>query len=174
MIVPSITDTSLWHSPALTMRTRTSSCSGPRTSTSSRTSSSPVQTIPFIADSPRSSSRPDERLELAVGVHGEAAAVAADARLLEPAERRLGGLLGGVDGDAARAELAGDPDAAPGVAAEHVVVEPELGAVGERHRLVLVLERQHDDDGPEDLLLHHRHAGLAVGDEGGGHVEAGV
>ena len=48
MIVPSITDTSLWHSPALTMRTRTSSCCGPRTSTSSRTSSSPVHTMPFM------------------------------------------------------------------------------------------------------------------------------
>src|ERR687897_942848 len=46
-MVPSITDTSLWHNPALTIRTRTSWGCGSRTATSSRTSSSPVQTIPF-------------------------------------------------------------------------------------------------------------------------------
>jgi len=44
-MVPSITLTSLWHRPAASIRTRTSSGRTSRTSTSSRTSSSPVQTI---------------------------------------------------------------------------------------------------------------------------------
>src|SRR5688572_22248774 len=105
------------------MRTRTSWGRGSRTATSSRTSSSPVQTIP-LTESP--SSRPDERLELAVGVHGEAAAVAADARELEAAEGGLRALLGGVDGDAPRAQLAGDAHAPGGVAGEDVVVEAEV------------------------------------------------
>ena len=51
-MVPSSTDTSEWHRPALTMRTTTSWGRGPRTSTSSRTSSSPVQTIPRISSNP--------------------------------------------------------------------------------------------------------------------------
>ena len=53
-IVPSITDTSEWHSPARSMRTTTSPGPGSasRSSTSSRTSSSPVQTMPLISDAP--------------------------------------------------------------------------------------------------------------------------
>ena len=55
--------------------------------------------------------RPHDRLELAVGVEGEAAPVPPDAGELEAAERRLGALLGGVEGHAARPELAGHPQA---------------------------------------------------------------
>src|SRR3954469_24344165 len=47
-MVPSMTDTSLWHSPAWWMRTLTSCGRGSRTSTSSRTSSSPVHTTAFM------------------------------------------------------------------------------------------------------------------------------
>ena len=43
-----------------------------------------------------------------------------------------------------------------GVGAEDVVVEAEVGAVGERDAFVLVVERQHDDHRPEDLFLHDR------------------
>ena len=48
---------------------------------------------------------------------------------------------------------------------EHVVVQAELGAVGERDRLVLVVEGEHDDDRAEDLLLHRLHVGPAVGEQ---------
>ena len=51
-MVPSMTDTSLWHRPALTIRTRTSWGRTSRTATSSRTSSRPVHTIPCMARSP--------------------------------------------------------------------------------------------------------------------------
>ena len=47
-----------------------------------------------------------------------------------------------------------DPHRAAGVAAEHVVVEAELGAVGDRDAFVLVVERHDDDHRAEDLLLH--------------------
>src|SRR4030095_11845762 len=138
-MVPSMTETSLWHSPALTIRTRTSCGSGPRTSTSSRTSSCPVHTIPFIGlglrPSSRPSSRPHDRLELAVRVEPEPAPVPADAGEFDPAERRLRVLLRGVDGDRARAELAGHPHAAGAVPGEHVVVEAVVGPVGQGHAL---------------------------------------
>ena len=49
-MVPSSTDTSEWHSPALAIRTTTSWGRGPRTSTSARTSSSPVHTNPRIRE----------------------------------------------------------------------------------------------------------------------------
>ena len=53
------------------------------------------------------------------------------------------------------------PRASPGrVGREHVVVEPELGAVGDGDRLVDVVERHHDH-GPEELLLHGGVVGLA-------------
>ena len=51
------------------------------------------------------------RLQLAVGVEAEAAAVAADAALLEAAERRLVVALRGVDPDVAGAQLLGDAEA---------------------------------------------------------------
>src|SRR5690606_8823817 len=174
-IVPSITETSLWHSPAWWMRTRTSCGRGSRTSTSSRTSSSPVQTMPFMAVSPSrwpSSPRPHDRLQLAVGVQGEAAPVAPDARPLEPAEGRLGALLDGVERHRPRPQPAGDAQRLRRVAGEDVVVEAELGAVGQGDGLVLVVEGQRHDDGPEDLLLHDPHLGLAVGDERRRDVEA--
>ena len=40
--------------------------------------------------------------------------------------------------------------------------EPVLGAVGQRHRLVLGIERHNADDGAEDLLLGDGHAVVDV------------
>ena len=54
-MVPLTTLTSLWQSPAAWMRTRTSWGRTSRTSTSSRTSSSPVHTMPFISSRSRRS-----------------------------------------------------------------------------------------------------------------------
>ena len=51
------------------------------------------------------------------------------------------------------------------VAAEHVVVEAELGAVGERDALVVVVEGHRHDHRAEDLLLHDLHVAAAAGDQ---------
>src|SRR3954471_11231984 len=108
------------------------------------------------------SAGPDDALELGVGVQAERAAVAADAGLLEPAERGLVVALRGVDADVARPQLLRHPHGPRRVRREDVVVQPELGAVGQRDPLVLVVEGHDDHDGTEDLLLHHLHAGLAI------------
>src|SRR6478752_9113723 len=109
MIVPSTTDTSEWHRPAAARRTRTSPARRSRTSTSSRNDVDvPSHTIPFMTVPcsvsalldqklfgsnlfwSRTSARPDDRLDLGVGLQPVAAAVASDTRLLEAAE---GGLV---------------------------------------------------------------------------------
>src|SRR3954454_2867103 len=176
-IVPSITLTSLWQRPAAWMRTLTSCGRGSRTSTSSRTSSAPVQTMAFtgfpLGCSCRSSG-PDDRLHLAVGVQTPGAAVSADAALLEAAEGRLVVALRGVDPDVAGTQPLRARHRLRGVLREHVVVQAVVGAVRQRDGLLVVVEGEHDDDGTEDLLLHRLHAGLRVGDERGRDVEAGV
>ena len=67
-----------------------------------------------------------------------------------------------------------DAERAVGVGAEHVVVEAEVGVVGDRDAFVLVVERDHDDHRAEDLLLHDAHVGPAAGDERRRDVEARV
>ena len=67
-----------------------------------------------------------------------------------------------------------DAERAVGVGAEHVVVEAEVGVVGDRDAFVLVVERDRDDHRAEDLLLHDPHAGPAAGDERRRDVEARV
>src|SRR3954464_15248292 len=100
----------------------------------------------------RVSAGPDDGLELGVRVEAEGAAVAAHAGLLEPAERGLVVALRGVDADVAGSQLLRHPHGAGRVRGEHVVVQPELGAVGEGHAFVLVVERNHDHHRSEDLL----------------------
>src|SRR3954463_4100734 len=108
---------------------------------------------------------PDDALQLAVSMQPEDPAVATDAGHLEPAERRLVVALHGVDADVAAAELSRDPVAAHGVRGPDVVVEPERRAVGERNSLVLVVERLHDDDRTEELLLGNSHLVLHAGEQ---------
>src|SRR3954470_23553699 len=100
---------------------------------------------------------PDDALQLAVSMQAEDTAVAPDAGHLEPTERRLVVALHGVDADVAAAQLARHSVAAHRVRGPDVVVEPERRAVGERNRLVVVVERLYDDDGSEELLLRDTH-----------------
>src|SRR3954452_22039480 len=101
--------------------------------------------------------RPDDALQLAVSMQAEDPAVAADAGHLEPAERRLVVALHRVDADVAAAQLPGHPVAADRVRGPDVVVEPEGRAVGQRDRLVLVVERLHHNHRTEELLLRYPH-----------------
>src|SRR4051794_5512762 len=111
------------------------------------------------------SARPDDALQLAVGVQPEHTAVAADTAELEAAERRFVVALDRVDADVAAAQLPGHAIAADAVRSPDVVVEAEGGAVGEGHRLVLVVERLDDDDRAEELLLCDAHPVLHTGEQ---------
>src|SRR4051812_6989791 len=101
--------------------------------------------------------RPDDALQLAVSMQAEDPAVAPDAGHLEPAERRLVVALHRVDADIAAAQLPGHPVTAHRVRGPDIVVEAEGRAVGESDSLVLVVERLHDDDRTEELLLRDPH-----------------
>src|SRR3954453_6788356 len=109
--------------------------------------------------------RPDDALQFAVSMQAEDPAVAPDAGHLEPAERRLMVALHRVDADVAAAQLPGHPVAAHRVRSPDVVVEPERCAVGERNRLVLVVERLYDDNRTEELLLRDPHLVLHAGEQ---------
>src|SRR4051794_33869392 len=117
---------------------------------------------------------PDDALQLAVSMQAEDTAVAPDAGHLEPTERRLVVALHGVDADVAAAELPRHPITAHRVRGPDVVVEPERCAVGERNSLVLVVERLHDDDRTEELLLGDAHLVLHAGEERRSDVVAGL
>ena len=56
----------------------------------------------------------------------------------------------------------------------HVVVEAEVGAVGDGDGFLVVVEGQGDDHRPEDLLLDRLHLGLAPGEQRGGDVVAAL
>src|SRR5207237_4748519 len=122
-----------------------------RTPTSARRRANPVPstTTPPVttrsyAISPSFLTRPDDGLQLGVGVQAELAAVAADAAHLEAAERRLHVALRGVDADVAGLELLRDAEGLGRVARVDVVVEAELAVVGDGDALLLVVEG--DDD----------------------------
>src|SRR3954471_8924573 len=117
---------------------------------------------------------PDDALQLAVSMQAEDTAVAPDSGHLEPAERRLVVALHRVDPDVATAQLPGDPVAAHRIRGPDVVVEPERRAVRQRHRLVLVVKRLHDDDRTEELLLCPPHLVLHTGEERRRDVVAGL
>src|SRR4051794_33136066 len=144
-MVPSITDTSLWQTPAAWMSTRTSSSRRSRTVRSVTTLRPPSSnTIPFtgllstarlgdaghlvatLRADPRlrcGSARPDDRLQLAVGMEAEAPAVTTDAAHLEAAEGQLVVALGGVDAHVAGPELLRHGVGPGGVGREDVVVQ---------------------------------------------------
>ena len=122
---------------------------------------------------PGRSAGPDDRLHLRVGLEAVVAAVASDAGHLEAAEGGLVVALGRVDADVAGPQELGHPEGPGGVAREDVVVEAEVGVVGDGDALLLVVERDGHHHRAEDLLPGHRHV-VGPGEQGGGHVEAGV
>src|SRR2546423_1260320 len=73
------------------------------------------------------------------------AGAGAEAGQLEPAERGFVVALGGVDADVARPQLLRHAQGPGRVGGEHVVVQAEVGAVGQGDTLVLVVERNDDD-----------------------------
>src|SRR5436305_1088012 len=150
--------------PAAAMRTLTSLAPGPRASRSSVTSILPFQTTPFTTP-PCSSARPDDALQLAVGVQPEVATIAAHTTHLEPAERCLQVALGGVDADVTRPQLPGHPEGPRRVLRVHVVVEAVLAVVGEGDGLVLAVHGDHHHDGVEGLLPGQPHVVAALGEQ---------
>ena len=104
----------------------------------------------------------EDVLQLGVGLHGVRAQLTADARLLEPAERRVHPHRRvGVDGERARVHLPGHAQRAAGVARPDRAGQAVDGVVGPGDRLVLGVEHQHGDDRAEDLLTG---GGVVVGD----------
>src|SRR3954471_69744 len=95
-------------------------------------------------------------------------AFTAQARLLDPAERRdFGGDDAGVRADDADLHLLGDPEDAPDVAAVEVTRQAELGIVGEANRVGFGLEADERRDRPEGLLPRHDHLGRDVDEDRG-------
>src|ERR1700728_4032888 len=64
-----------------------------------------------------------------------------------------------VDRDLARLHAAGQPDRAAHVAGPDRRVEAVFGPVGDRDGIILVVEAEHRQDRPEDLLLRDAHVG---------------
>src|SRR5205807_10269600 len=98
----------------------------------------PFQTTPLTLP-PYSSARPDDALQLAVGVQTEVTAIAPHAAHLEAAEGRLQVALRGVDAHVARPQLLGHTEGSRRVLRVHVVVEPVLAVVGQGDGLVLAV-----------------------------------
>ena len=72
------------------------------------------------------------------------------------------------------AQLLGHGVGPGGVGREDVVEQPEVGVVGQRHRFVVVVERDDHHHRAEDLLLGHLHVDAAVGQQRRRDVEAVV
>src|SRR4051812_16593215 len=108
---------------------------------------------------------PDDALQLTVSMQSEDTAVASDARHLEPTERCLVVALDRIDADVAASQLPRHPITTHRVRGPDVVIKPERRAVGERNSLVLVVERLHDDDRTEELLLRDPHLVLHAGEQ---------
>ena len=98
---------------------------------------------------------------------GVAAGAAAKARLAAPAERGRCLVLrsGVVDVDQARPQLPGDFPAAEQVAGDDRVDQPVAGVVGQRDRLVGVLDHHDRRDRGEDLLRPEGGAGGHASDD---------
>src|SRR4051794_36913580 len=107
------------------------------------------------------SGRIEDRLDLGVVVERVRAQLAAVARLLEAAERRRHPHRGvGVDRQHAGLECARHAQRLRTVAGPDRAGKPVDGVVGERDRLFLVAEGDHDRHRTEDLLAHR--AGVTV------------
>ena len=112
-----------------------------------------MQTLP--SSRPISPRRVVDRLGLGVGVERVRPELAAVAGLLEAAERRRHAHRGvRVDREHAGLDRARDPQRLGAVARPDRAGEPVDRVVGELDRLLLVAERDHHGDRPEDLLAH--------------------
>ena len=109
----------------------------------------------------------DDGLRLQEGVQPLGAALAADAGLLEAAERDAEVGAERVVADRARAQLAGDVPGPLHVVGEDGRVEPVDGVVGDGDGVLLVLRRDHAQHRPEDLLLRDRRGVVDVAEDGG-------
>src|SRR5262245_37594410 len=114
-------------------------------------------------------------LDFGVLVEPGDAVLAADAARLVAAERHVGAVRGGaVEADEARAQPAGNGDGPVERARHHVAGEPVDAVVGDPDRVLLVVERDHHEDGAEDLLLRDRHGVVDVDEQGRPDPEAPV
>src|SRR5262249_5440729 len=106
----------------------------------------------------------DRLLPVLAAVAGEAEAA--------PWRRRVGAVVV-VDPDRSRPEASRDTMRAGDVAGPDSRAEPKGNVVRNAHRFVLALERDHDDDGAEDLFLRSADS-VILGQENGGLVEVPV
>src|SRR5882757_463979 len=121
----------------------------------------PSMTLPplmIVSNAMETSLRcPADVLHLAVSAHRESPAVASDARAFVATEWGFGVRRCAVDLHGAGADAPTNADGARGVARPHESVEAVVRVVRDRHRLVLVLERDHGDHRAEDLFSSDRH-----------------
>src|SRR4051794_7589123 len=162
--VPRETHTSSGLTAARVMSMTTSPGPGTGSGTFWRTSGSPYASC-RMARTPLDPDAADaDVLDRQVLVDADRAALAAVARLLDAAERRVRGRDdAGVGADDAVVELLGDPQQAGIVAGVEVRGEAVDGVVRVLDRLRLVVERRQARDGAERLLAVDQHL---VGDAG--------
>ena len=105
-------------------------------------------------------------LGLHVEVERIVAAVAADAGSLQAAERRRQvAHVVGVEPDHAGFEFVGDAQRAAEVVGPDVAGEAVAHRIGDGERVGFVLERDHGEHRPEDLVLRDPHAAVDIGDQ---------
>ncbi len=135
-----------------------------------RTLQGPARTYDLVVGSPL-------RITVLVSRNGQQAldaTLAADARLLEAAERHAEVGAERVVPDGARAQLPGDLAGPVDVVGEDGGVQPVDRVVGELDGVVLVVGGDHAEHGPEDLLLRDRRVVVDVGEHGGLDVVAAL
>src|SRR5207244_1794227 len=105
------------------------------------------------------------RLELEVLLQAFGAELAADARLLEPAEGGGEGEDEAVHRVGAGAHLPGDFDATGRIGGPDGARQPVVRVVGDAYGVGFRLVRDDGDDGPEDLLLGDAHLVVDVDED---------
>src|SRR5947207_7692269 len=105
--------------------------------------------------------RDEDALRLQIEVERLEPELAAEARLLVAAERDAGERrVRRVDPNRPGLDPAREAMAARGIARPHRRHQPVAHVVRDADRILLVLERDHGDDRPEDLLLRNSHGAL--------------
>ena len=179
-MVPSITDTSLWQTPAAWRSTRTSSARTSRTVRSAATAQAAlVEHDPSHGNAPgRCNVRSSRTTRWTAARCRRGSRSARRSRptplILNPPKGSSSYCCTVLMPTVAGAQLLGHVVGPGGVGREDVVEQPELGGVGQRHGFVVVVEGDDHDDRPEDLLLGHLHVDAAVGQQRRGHEEAAL
>jgi len=97
----------------------------------------------------------------------------ADAAVLIAAKGEIGAVgSAAVDAQAAGSNASGHRQRPLQRSGVHAPGQPIDAVVGDSHRVIIVLERDHDKDGAEDLFLGDRHRVVHVGEQGGLDVPA--